>query len=52
MEKIQPTEIEKYLTEKGEKIFDEMGWTGEFKVSAKDIIDMLIDMELNGRIES
>ena len=46
--KIQPTEIEKYLTEKGKKIFDDMGWTGEFKVSAKDIIDMLIDFESDG----
>lgn len=40
--KIQPEQIEKYLINK--RLMDEMGWTGEFRVSAKDIIDMIIDL--------
>jgi hypothetical protein len=42
---IQPSEIEEYFKEK--KCFDSMGWTGEYHVSAKDIIDLLIDLKNN-----
>lgn len=48
---IQPTDIEKYLTEKGKKIHDKMGWTGEFHLSAKDMIDLLIHFNMENENE-
>ena len=42
---LQPTQIENYLTDKKKRLYDNMGWTGEFTVSAKDILDMLIDLK-------
>jgi len=42
MEKLQPLEITAYLREKDMEIRDEFGLTGEFKVSTKDIYDMLL----------
>lgn len=38
--------IEKYFKDKGNKgLYDGNGWTGEFHLSAKDIINMLLDLE-------
>lgn len=39
---IQPKDIEEYFKDK--KIIDDIGWTGEFHVSAKDILDCFIDL--------
>jgi hypothetical protein len=41
---IQPKEIEEYFKHK--KHEDDMGWTGEYHLSAKDILDFLIDKGL------
>ena len=49
MEKLQPAKIEEYFIKKEKKIFDEFGWTGDFRLCAKDIIDMLIDFECDGK---
>lgn len=45
--KIQPSEIEKILNTddyKHLRIDDDLGWTGEWRISAKNIIDLLIDL--------
>lgn len=44
----QPSEIEKLMKEKFEnqKIDDEFGWTGEYRLSAKDILDIIIDLKI------
>lgn len=42
---IQPAEIEKYFDEKNKRIIDDMGWTGEYHLSAKDILDLIIDIQ-------
>lgn len=43
----QPAEIEKVMAEKFElqKIFDESGWTGEWRLSVKDVLDVIIDLQ-------
>lgn len=43
----QPSDIEKLMKEKLEarKINDEFGWTGEWRMSAKDILDVIIDLQ-------
>jgi len=41
----QPEEIEKYCIEKYRKTHDAFGWTGEFKISAKNILDIIIDLQ-------
>lgn len=43
----QPSDIEKLMKEKlkTRKINDEFGWTGEWRMSAKDIIDVIIDLQ-------
>lgn len=43
----QPSEIEKLMKEKLEarKITDEFGWTGEWRMSAKDVLDVIIDLQ-------
>ena len=46
---IQPIEIEKYCIDKYVKVHDEFGWTGEFKLSAKNILDIVIDLTKNER---
>jgi hypothetical protein len=48
---IQPQEIEKYLNNKNKRILDKVGWTGEYHVSAKDIIDMMRDISNNNDAE-
>lgn len=42
---LQPNELNKMLEEKyvQKRIFDEFGWTGEYSLSCKDIIDLIID---------
>jgi hypothetical protein len=42
---LQPTDIERYFNDKGKRITDDLGWLGEYHVSAKDIIDMIIDLK-------
>lgn len=46
---IQPSEIEKVMIEKltERKINDEFGWTGEWRMSAKNVLDILIDLTRN-----
>jgi hypothetical protein len=46
----QPSEIEKVMKEKLEarKIDDEFGWTGEWRLSAKDVLDVIIDLQNGG----
>lgn len=43
----QPTEIEKLMKQKLEHrmINDEFGWTGEWRMSAKDVLDVIIDLQ-------
>jgi len=43
--KIQPKDIEKYCDEKEWRNYDKDGFTGKYVVSAKNIIDMLIDLK-------
>ena len=43
VEGVQPKIIEAYFNEKDKRIIDDMGWTGEYHLSAKDIIDFIID---------
>lgn len=43
-EDLQPKEIEKYFTNLKKRQYDEHGWTGEFTVTAKDILDFIIDL--------
>lgn len=47
--KIQPTEIEQLIKEKlaDRKIDDEFGWTGEWRMSAKNVLDLIIDLQNN-----
>jgi len=42
----QPSEIEKLMKEKLEHrmINDEFGWTGEWRMCAKDVFDVIIDL--------
>ncbi len=46
MKKLQPKDIEKYFDSKGWRNYDEYGWTGEYVVSVKNILDMLIDLNI------
>jgi len=46
---IQPIEIEKHCIDKYVKVHDEFGWTGEFKLSAKNILDIVIDLTKSER---
>lgn len=43
----QPIEIEKLMKEKLEHrmINDDIGWTGEWRMSAKDVLDVIIDLQ-------
>ena len=43
----QPSDIEKLMKEKLEHrmINDEFGWTGEWRMSAKDVLDVIIDLQ-------
>ena len=43
----QPIEIEKLMKEKWEHrmINDNLGWTGEWRMSAKDVLDVIIDLQ-------
>lgn len=43
----QPIEIEKLMKEKLEHrmINDDLGWTGEWRMSAKDVLDVIIDLQ-------
>ena len=45
--KIQPIEIDNILSDKyqDKKINDEFGFTGEYRLCQKDIIDIIIDLE-------
>jgi hypothetical protein len=43
---IQPKKIEQYFHEKNKGITDDFGWTGEFKLTAKDILDFIIDLRM------
>ena len=36
-------EIDTLLREYGSPIHDDMGWTGEFKISTKDVVDMFLN---------
>lgn len=47
--KIQPTEIEQLMQEKlaDRKIDDEFGWTGEWRMSPKNVLDLIIDLNTN-----
>jgi hypothetical protein len=47
---IQPKEIGIYFDKKEKRIIDEIGWTGEYHLSAKDILDFLIYLNAKGRI--
>ena len=51
--KIQPTEIEQLMQEKlaDRKIDDEFGWTGEWRMSAKNVLDLIIDLNASRQIE-
>lgn len=40
---IQPKEIEEYFNDKDRRLDDEFGWTGEYRLSAKDVLDFTID---------
>lgn len=46
----QPSEIEKLMKDKldARKIDDEFGWTGEWRLSAKDVLDIIIDLQNGG----
>lgn len=41
---VNPNDIMKYFDEKNKRIIDEFGWTGQYNVNAKDILDFLIDV--------
>ena len=43
--RLQPSTIEKVMKEKlkDREIHDDLGWTGEWRVSAKNVLDVLID---------
>ena len=43
----QPSEIVELMMEKLEHrmINDEFGWTGEWRMSAKDVLDVIIDLQ-------
>lgn len=43
----QPSDIEKLMKEilKHRMINDEFGWTGEWRMSAKDVLDVIIDLQ-------
>lgn len=45
----QPEQINKILEEKygHKKEYDEFGWTGEYTLSNKDILDIIIDLGLS-----
>ena len=51
--KIQPTEIEQLMQEKlaDRKIDDEFGWTGEWRMSPKNVLDLIIDLNASRQIE-
>lgn len=40
-DELQPSEIDKYFTERGKRQMDEFGWTGSFSVTGKDILDFI-----------
>jgi len=40
----QPSAIEAYCDEKEWRHYDDDGWTGQFTVSAKNILDIMIDL--------
>jgi hypothetical protein len=44
----QTSEIETLMKEKlaNRKIDDEFGWTGEWRMSAKDVLDVIIDLQI------
>lgn len=46
----QPSEIEKLMKDKldARKIDDEFGWTGEWRLSAKDVLDIIIELQNGG----
>lgn len=52
--KIQPTEIEQLMQEKlaNRKIDDEFGWTGEWRMSAKNVLDLIIDLQNNKNLQN
>lgn len=43
----QPSEIEALMKEKlaNRKIDDECGWTGEWRMSAKEVLDVILDLQ-------
>lgn len=43
----QPIEIEMLMKEKWDyrMINDNLGWTGEWRMSAKDVLDLIIDLQ-------
>ncbi len=47
---IQPDKIAEYFKDK--RIFDEEGWTGEYKVTSKDILDFIIDNSVNADLKA
>lgn len=40
----QPSDIETYCDEKEWRHYDDDGWTGQFTISAKNILDIMIDL--------
>lgn len=46
----QPSEIAKLMKEKLDtrKLNDEFGWTGEWRLSAKNVLDIIIDLQNGG----
>lgn len=43
----QPADIERLMKEKlmHRMINDKLGWTGEYRMSAKDVLDVIIDLQ-------
>jgi len=43
----QPSTIQKIMMEKfqSKKLEDEFGWTGEWSLSVKDVLDIIIDLQ-------
>lgn len=52
--KIQPTEVEQLIQEKlaDRKIYDEFGWTGEWRMSAKNVLDLIIDLQNDQKLQN
>lgn len=42
---IQPKDIAALLDNNSKKIMDDDGWTGEWSVSAKDVLDLIFDLQ-------